>query len=68
MNKKLVEQERKFAIHLAKTIESIRDDFQNQTCTSCHYYQDEVCVNDESPLCADFPPKDFGCNKWETLR
>lgn len=49
---------------VTKFVEEIYD-AESGTCENCKHYQCEVCVNDESPLCADFVSNDFGCNKFE---
>lgn len=37
------------------------------TCVACRWYADDVgvCVNGESPNCADFVSRDDGCACWE---
>ena len=34
-------------------------------CNTCKWYCEEVCTMDESPLCADFVDKDYGCVLYE---
>jgi len=34
---------------------------EKSICKNCKWYQDEVCVNGDSPLCAEFVSEDFGC-------
>ena len=36
-----------------------------RTCINCKWNRDGVCVNDKSPLCADFVSDDYGCVLWE---
>ena len=48
-------------------IDIIYDDFESRTCENCKRCQDEVCVNSDSLLCADFVQPGFGCNKFERL-
>ena len=46
-------------------IDKIYDNFESRTCINCKWNRDGVCVNDESPLCADFVSDDYGCVLWE---
>ena len=40
-----------------------------RTCNTCEWYTDtNVCVNSDSPLCADFVRSTYGCNLWEEIR
>jgi len=43
-----------------------RDKSESRTCSTCKWWQDEVCVNGDSPLCSDFTVAKFGCVLWET--
>jgi len=45
-------------------LDKIYDDFEKRTCKTCAYYQDEVCVNSDSPLCTEFVSADYGCILW----
>ena len=38
--------------------------YENKKCKTCAYYQDEVCVNSDSPLCTEFVSADYGCILW----
>ena len=46
-------------------IQEIYDEFEARTCSTCKWWQDEVCVNGDSPLCSDFTVGKFGCVLWE---
>ena len=51
-----------FYVSWANTIvDKIFADFESRLCKNCKWYQDEVCVNGDSPLCAEFVSEDFGC-------
>ena len=43
---------------------TIYDEFEARTCSTCKWWQDEVCVNGDSPLCSDFTVGKYGCNLW----
>lgn len=49
---------------VSTAINKIYDDFESCSCENCEYFHEDVCTNDECPLCADFVDKDFGCNKF----
>ena len=49
-----------------KIVDKIFNYFENRTCSNCEYCIDEVCANDESPLCTDFISKDYGCILWKS--
>ena len=39
-----------------------------RTCATCRYRSDEftsVCVNPDSPKCADFVDAEYACEHWE---
>ena len=42
-----------------------QEEFDSRICKNCKWYLDEVCVNDESPLCADFVSETYGCVYFE---
>lgn len=50
---------------LSRLIDKIYDDFDSRTCGNCEWGIDNVCTNDDTPLCADFVASTFGCNKFE---
>ena len=45
-------------------LDKIYADMAAQTCSECKWWQDEVCVNGDSPLCSDFTVGKYGCNLW----
>ena len=57
--REIVEQE----VH--ELLDEVIVDFEKRTCDNCKWHLGEVCTNDESPLCANFVHKDFGCNKFK---
>jgi len=50
---------------MQKLVKEIYDDFESRNCTNCRWIKDEVCVNDNSRLVADFVTKDDVCKNWE---
>lgn len=67
--------EKEFAIHLAKTIESIGDDFENRTCESCKYFNIgsgsyygacDKHVNTTKNKEEWLSNIEFSCNRWES--
>ena len=46
-------------------LDKVYTDIEEQTCSTCKWWQDEVCVNGDSPLCSDFTVGEFGCVLWE---
>ena len=49
-------------------LDKIYADIEEQTCSTCKWWQDEVCVNGDSPLCSDFTVGKYGCNLWGETR
>lgn len=47
-------------------LNKIYDDLESRNCTNCKWYKNEVCVNDESRLCADFVSDRDICKLWES--
>lgn len=45
--------------------DKLYDDFETRTCENCKYNNDEVCVNDESPMLADFVSSRLWCDCFE---
>jgi len=50
---------------LRNIINEIYNDLESRTCTNCHWYHDEVCCEDSSPLWAEFVDKNYGCNLFK---
>ena len=48
-------------------IQEIYDEFENRKCRTCKWWQDEICVNGDSPLCSEFIVDNFCCNLWEEI-
>jgi len=46
---------------------AIKKQQENASCNNCRYLHEEVCVNDKSPMCADYPDTKLMCNKWREL-
>ena len=46
-------------------IQEIYEDFDSRICKNCKWYQNEVCVNDESLLCCEFTDEFFGCKLFK---
>jgi len=58
----------KYAIYCYQNaIDIIEDNLGGKTCGNCNWYADYegVCVNGESPNCADFVDAHCTCEKWE---
>ena len=37
---------------------------ERKICGTCHYWQEEVCCNADSPACADFRSEEAYCDEW----
>lgn len=59
-----LEEENK--IVLRNNIDKIYDYFESRSCENCKWIKNEVCVNDESRLVADFVTSSDICKLWES--
>ena len=53
-----------YEIRVRNIIDKIYDEFELKICENCSMLRDEVCVNDNSPMCCDFVSNTFGCNEF----
>ena len=49
------------SINVELIINSIFDDFESRLCKNCKWHQEDICVNGDSPLCAEFVDETYGC-------